>query len=144
MKQQEIGDEVSYNELDMPEWEKKAWDDLIDYERQQAQERRDETRRIKRMINYPFRWIGHVLWDQSWHPVGIVNVEPSDYVSPYYPSYKFYKVIDDGHKVMRQEEWKGFHTLVIQWSRGIEGDSYGGFLYFPLKDGRYWKVEYSC
>lgn len=33
---------------------------------------------------------------------------------------------------------------VNQWSIGTEGDSFAGYLLFPLSDGRYWKVGYSC
>lgn len=144
MKQQEIGYEVSHKELDMPEWERKAWEELAEYENTQRLEKRAQIRRIRRLVGYPFRWIGEILYDSSWHPKGIVNAVSSDHKSYSYPNYTFLKILEDGHLVMRQDERKKFHTLVIQWSRGMEGDSYGGFLYFPLKDGRYWKVEYSC
>lgn len=33
---------------------------------------------------------------------------------------------------------------VHQWSVGMEGDSYSGYLLFPMTDGRFWKVRYSC
>ncbi len=33
---------------------------------------------------------------------------------------------------------------VKQWSVGMEGDSYSGYLLMELSDGRYWKINYSC
>ena len=41
-------------------------------------------------------------------------------------------------------EGEGIEYWVNQWSTGIEGDSYAGFLLLPLNNGKYWKVGYSC
>ena len=36
------------------------------------------------------------------------------------------------------------HWYVYQRTVGMEGDSFEGFLLLPLKNGKYFKVSYSC
>jgi hypothetical protein len=46
---------------------------------------------------------------------------------------------------MRQDDEDDYNDLVWQTNGGYGAeDSYSGFLLFPLKNGKYWKIKYSC
>jgi len=47
-------------------------------------------------------------------------------------------------KFKESEIRKVDHYCVWQTSDGISGDSYWGYLLFPLSNGKYFKVSYSC
>lgn len=98
----------------------------------------------KENITYDVCYIDEVLEGCSWHDKGIVELFPSDYKSGSYPNHSFYREKDGYHNYMKQYEDENFHCMVAQWSVGDSGDSFEGIILFPLKDGRYWKVDYSC
>ncbi len=45
-----------------------------------------------------------------------------------------------------QHESRGVfkHVYVEQWTTGMEGDSFAGFEYLKLKNGKWLKIPYAC
>jgi hypothetical protein len=52
----------------------------------------------------------------------------------------------DGNEQIEKEEYGNLTiTHIDQWSIGIEGDSYAGFIYAKIKSIELWlKIPYSC
>ena len=100
---------------------------------------------VSKNINYPIEMITDILEDNSyWEHQGYVKVERSDYKSGFYPNYDFYNELGNkGYHYMRQDDEGEFHNLVWQ-TTGYCEDDYSGFLLFPLANGEYWKIRYSC
>ena len=100
---------------------------------------------VAKNINYPLEMITDILDDNSyWQHEGYVKLEKSDYKSGFYPSYDFYT--EPGSKkyhYMRQDDEGEFHNMVWQTTGACE-DDYSGYLLFPLSNGDYWKISYSC
>jgi hypothetical protein len=100
---------------------------------------------VKDNINYDFDLILDSLDELDWEHVGYVEVEETSNINTGYPSYKFY--LEKGNpkslRYMRQDDDGEFHNMVWQTVGHCE-DDYSGFLLFPLNDGRYWKISYSC
>jgi hypothetical protein len=97
---------------------------------------------VKDNISYDFDLIE--LDDLDWQHIGYVEVEETDEKESGYSDYKFYYEKGDRKlKYMRQDDEGDYHNLVWQ-TVGYLGDDYSGYLLFPLKDGRYWKILYSC
>lgn len=96
-------------------------------------------------INYDFDLIFDCIDDLEWEHIGYVDVEETVVQNSGYPDYKFYKEKgnDKSLKYMRQDDEGEYHNLVWQ-TVGHCGDDYSGFTLFPLNDGRYWKISYSC
>ncbi len=109
----------------------------------------EELEKLKSLISYDFDFIESVLEDlEWWEYINTVEVEETENPGNGYPSYKFY--IEKGdikgtYKYMRQDDDGDYHNLVWQTNGGYGAeDSYSGFLLFPLKDGKYWRISYSC
>ena len=102
----------------------------------------NELEYVKNHIDYDFDLIEEFLMD-DWMHDSYVEVEETDYKNGFYPSYTFYKekVNEKSLLYMKQDEEGKYHNMV--WQTDIE-DDYSGFLLFPLNDGRYWKISYSC
>jgi len=126
------------------------WDDVQEEHQKQLELNSREIENVKTLIDYNFSFIEEYLEDNDWwNHSGYVEVELSDYKSCAYPSYDFY--IEKGFKnvmhCMRQDDSEDdtFHCLVYQSDGGYGAeDSYFGYLLFPLTNGKYWKIEYSC
>lgn len=88
--------------------------------------------------------------NESWQPIGIFDIEKIDNSSSERERCKL---------INEQEEYKWMvyervghideirsvdHWYVWQQTTSMEGDSYSGFLLLPLKNGKYFKVSYSC
>lgn len=87
-----------------------------------------------------------------WNPEGIVEIKLTDEKSSGYPSYQHARVIndeDDGMLYMKQsadfdEPIKGIEYYYVWQTTGMTGDDYSGYLLFELKDGKFFKISYSC
>lgn len=100
---------------------------------------------VSKNINYPFEMITDILDDNHyWQHEGYVKLEKSDYKSGFYPSYDFYTEPNSKkYHYMRQDDDGEFHNMVWQTTGPCE-DDYSGYLLFPLLNGDYWKISYSC
>jgi hypothetical protein len=138
---QEISDD--YKELD-----ENFWKELAEEEDKRRVANKLELDFVKTNIDYDIELIEEMLGDiDSWNHIGFVEIEKTDYKAGGYQSYDFFKIKDSDDKkyYMKQDmsDENTFHNLVWQ-TVGYCEDDYSGFLLFPLKDGRYWKVSYSC
>jgi len=56
------------------------------------------------------------------------------------------EIVDKPTGQSQDEDWGSFkHVFVDQYQDGgMEGDSFAGYIYIPLPDGKYLKAHYSC
>ena len=86
-----------------------------------------------------------------WMFEDIVEVYNTDEKSSGYSSYQHARVKDDKYKLlyMKQnidEEFNNIidHEYVWQNGGGYLGDDYAGYLLYPLNNGKYIRINYSC
>ena len=120
----------------------------LDKEQQKIDEKnKEELEKLKDLISYDIDLIESILDElEYWEYLETVEVEETENPRNGYPSYKFYiqKGEKPQYKYMRQDD-EDFHNLVWQTDGGYGAeDSYSGFLLFPLKNGKYWKIKYTC
>jgi hypothetical protein len=103
-----------------------------------------EIEYVKNHIDYDFDLIEEYLIDE-WMHESYVEVEETDYKSGEYLSAVFYKEKDNEKSLlyMKQDEEGKYHNMVWQ-TVGYCEDDYSGYLLFPLNNGTYWKISYSC
>lgn len=87
----------------------------------------------------------------KYYHIGYCEIEECpEYKNNWYPSYSFYKIAkNDANKYnledlyfMKSNEKYNFHYLVWQ-KTGFLGDDYYGYLLLPLKNNKYWIIQYS-
>jgi len=119
----------------------------VDYAESCRQKKNDDAiEYVKENITYPFDLILDIISDNDWDHMNFdIEVEKSEYHSCFYPTYDFYTIVGEKDKIqyMKQDEDGDYHNMVYQRC-GVCEDDYYGFLLFPLKDGKYWKISYSC
>lgn len=132
----------------MSEIEKEVYAEVAEIEAKRLETCERELAFVKDNIDYPIELIMEELEDLDfWEHVSYVQMEKTDQKESGYQSFDFYVEPGDrcGSLYMKQDEdATGYHKLIMQWSVGDSGDSWSGFLLFPLKDGNYWKISYSC
>lgn len=121
--------------------------ELHDYYMSLAAEKKTWQKILKGLINVTglFR---HLNENDNWTPVGIVDIYDVDEKKSGYSNYQFVRIKDDEDKrlYMKQpvtEIRNVSHNCVWQ-TVGMMGDDYSGYLLFPLSNGKYLKVSYSC
>lgn len=108
---------------------------------------------FKNNIDYPFDEIEEVLEADTLCHIGYCDIERDhQYKSWEYPTHEFYRLTEDSLKEYPSLRYKRFmlqdkmpsgsHNLV--WQETLFEDCYHGYILLPLKDGRYWIVEYEC
>lgn len=86
----------------------------------------------------------------SWTPIDIVEIKLTDEKSSGYSSYQHARIVGtkDKHLYMRQEiksdEPMCLTYYYIWQTVGMLGDDFSGFLLYPLNDGKFFKISYSC
>lgn len=137
-----------------PEIEAKIYAEMAAEEEQIRQENREAGRYVRHFIDYPFRWVNDTFHGvNSWRHEGFVEIEHDpNYKNCFYPKDKFFVEKNSGpcpiHYMLQADRRpksrlrRGFHSLV--WQLCQLEDSYSGFILYPLKDGRYWKISFSC
>lgn len=82
----------------------------------------------------------------SWMPVDIVEVELTDEKLRGYPTYDCGRIKGEkGYLYMKQKvtDIRGIYH-VFGWQRTEYEDCYSGWQLYPLKNGLYFKISYSC
>jgi hypothetical protein len=140
------------------EEEKQMYDELIAYEN----ERKEAWNKVKEELHgliHP-KYFDFMETMESYHSEGVVEInEVEDKQNGYPESQRNCRIKAEGYsglymyttgevEYLYGEEGdydgEGVEYWVNQWSNGIVGDSYAGFLLLPLNNGKYWKVGYSC
>jgi hypothetical protein len=103
---------------------------------------------LKGMCNVSvlFKWLDSNC--DGWRPIGIVEIYNTDEKSGGYSSYQHVRIKDDKDNLlyMMQDENEiyGINHCCVWQTCGMMGDDYSGYLLYPMKDGRYFKVSYYC
>ena len=110
-------------------------------------EKKSWKKKLKGLINVTglFR---HLEEMEGWYPYGFVEVYDTDEKRAGYKSYQHVRIKDDkdNRLYMKQPEVeiKGIDHYCVWQTVGHLGDDYSGYLLYPLKNGLYFKVGYSC
>ena len=86
--------------------------------------------------------------DINWTPIGFVEIELTDEKTNGYKAYQHARIINTNDKKLYLktdcDDIRGVdHYYVWQTVEYLE-DDFSGFLLFPLNNGKYFKVSYSC
>lgn len=117
-------------ELDKVEKEKKLW-----------------KQKLKGLININglFRYLNEM---ESWYPYGFVEIYETDEKISGYKSYQHVRIKNDNDRLLfmkqPESEIRGIDHCCVWQTVGYLGDDYSGYLLYPLKNGLYFKVGYSC
>ena len=126
------------------------------FKRQAAKDRKlkNRYRRYLKSLIYVPSLYKYLDQHDGWMPEAIVDIVLTDEKLSGYASYQHARIVDDEDRLlyMKTQIYAGEdeypphdidHYYVWQ-TTGQLGDDYSGYLLFPLKDGRYFKVSYSC
>jgi hypothetical protein len=90
----------------------------------------------------------HLDTNDSWNPEGIVDIELTDETSSGYRTYQHARIVGDTSRRLYMkipdDEIRGVDHYYVWQTTGCCEDDYSGWMLFPLKDGRYFKVYYNC
>ena len=129
------------------------YNEIAEYENKRFKEYQTALEYFKNNIDYPFDEIEEVLEADTLCHIGYCDIERDhQYKSWEYPTHEFYRLTEDSLKEYPSLRYKRFmlqdkmpsgsHNLV--WQETLLEDCYHGYILLPLKDGRYWIVEYEC
>nr|DAW60344.1 MAG TPA: hypothetical protein [Caudoviricetes sp.] len=129
------------------------YNEIAEYENKRFKEYQTALEYFKNNIDYPFDEIEEVLEADTLCHIGYCDIERDhQYKSWEYPTHEFYRLTEDSLKEYPSLRYKRFmlqdkmpsgsHNLV--WQETLFEDCYHGYILLPLKDGRYWIVEYEC
>lgn len=129
------------------------YNEIAEYENKRFKEYQTALEYFKNNIDYPFDEIEEILEADTLCHIGYCDIERDhQYKSWEYPTHEFYRLTEDSLKEYPSLRYKRFmlqdkmpsgsHNLV--WQETLFEDCYHGYILLPLKDGRYWIVEYEC
>ena len=129
------------------------YNEIAEYENKRFKEYQTALEYFKNNIDYPFEEIEEVLEDDKLYHIGYCDIERDhQYKSWEYSTHEFYLLTEDSLKeypalrykrfMLQDKMPSGSHNLV--WQETLFEDCYHGYILLPLKDGRYWIVEYEC
>lgn len=129
------------------------YNEIAEYENKRFKEYQTALEYFKNNIDYPFDEIEEVLEADTLCHIGYCDIERDhQYKSWEYPTHEFYRLTEDSLKeypafrykrfMLQDKMPSGSHNLV--WQETLFEDCYHGYILLPLKDGRYWIVEYEC
>lgn len=125
-----------------------------DYRRLMEKERKAEKKlkndfkkKLRGLINVTglYKWLDE---NDGWSPLDIVEIKLTDEKSSGYASYQHARIVNDQGKYLYMktdcDEIRGIDHYYVWQTVGFCGDDYSGYLLFPLKNGKYFKANYSC
>jgi len=107
----------------------------------------DYKKKLRGLINVTglFR---HLSDNTYWSPEGIVDIELTDEKTSGYSRYQHARIVGDETKRLYcktpDDGVRGVDHYYVWQSTGCCEDDYWGWMLYPLKDGRYFKVHYNC
>lgn len=126
----------------------KDLDTLFREQHKREQALKNEYRKLLRGLINVTGVFRHLDDNTYWEPQGIVDIELTDDVRSGYRTYQHARIIDDKSKILYmkipEDEIRGVDHYYVWQTTGMLGDDYSGWMLFPLKNGRYFKVNYSC
>lgn len=109
--------------------------------------KKDMRKQLKGLVNITGLY-RHMDESQDWWlPIDIVELQSSDERMSGYPNYETARIVNDEQRIlyMKQscDDIRGInHEYVYQRTDGE--DSYSGYLLYPLKNGKYLKINFNC
>jgi len=105
-------------------------------------------KKLKGLINTTdlFNWLDE---HNYWTPIDIVEIYNTDEKKWGYNTYQHVRIKDDKDYLLYmiqpyEDEIRGINHYCVWQITGMSGDEYSGYLLFPLKNGKYFKVSYAC
>ena len=124
----------------------KAWKEFADAE---AEEYKKYKKLLKGLINVTGLY-RHLDEDfTSWTIHGIVDIILTDEKFGSHPNYQCARIVDDKNKILYMKvsadgEVRGVKHYFIWQRTGTMEDDYYGYILFPLKNGKFFHISYSC
>ena len=92
------------------------------------------------------------LDEEYWYPIGIVEVEETDIkiIKLGYEEKTCVRVKEEKENLvysrfdLKEQQIRKVDHYYVWQTGGYWGDDYSGYMLFPLNDGRYFKVSFSC
>lgn len=136
-----VEDELKTKQREEKEFYQSMWAEVAEEENKRLQERDSWKEKLKGLINTKRFWREMEEDYDSWWIEGIVEIEPTGKSKEGYPNSVCARI--KGEKGYTYTDYIG--KGIFNWQTvGIMGDDYSGYTLYPLKDGRYLKVSYSC
>ncbi len=128
-------------------------DKMIEYEDQKLKKWEEAKLSLRGLIENKYFLFAES--HESYETEGIVEIQLTDRKQNGYPNnynciikgdpYTFLYMLTTGNVIDEENDIElQLYYWVRQWSIGMEGDSYSGYLLLPMMDGRFWKIKYSC
>lgn len=108
----------------------------------------DFKNQLKGLIHVEELWVYLDEMD-SWMPEEIVDIVLTEEKERDFPNHQCARIVADTDKVLYMKtdadaEIEGIDYYYVWQRTGYLEDDYYGFLLFPLKDGKYFKISYGC
>lgn len=123
------------------------WQEEKRISHEEKAQKKEFRKKLKGLINITGLW-RHLDESQEWWlPVDVVEVENTGEKMYGYPDYETGRITNDEFKTLylKQSEYEipGVkHNYCYQRSHGE--DCFSGYLLYPLKNGKYIKINFNC
>lgn len=117
-------------------------------ERQIRKQRNLYKAQLRGLINVAglYRWLNGDM--SFWMPEGIVEIVLTDEKRSGYSTYQHARIKDDKERLLYMktdcDEVRKIDHYYVWQTTGCCEDDYSGYLLFPLSNGKYFKITYSC
>jgi len=117
-------------------------------ERQIRKQRNLYKAQLRGLINVAglYRWLNGDM--SFWMPEGIVEIVLTDEKRSGYSTYQHARIKDDKERFLYMktsfDEVRKIDHYYVWQTTGCCEDDYSGYLLFPLSNGKYFKITYSC
>lgn len=137
-----VEDELRNKEREEQDFYNSMMTECIEEENKSLQERDSWKEKLKGLIKVKKLWKEMEEENDAWDIEGVVELELTDEKkSGYSEDYQCARIKNETGYLYT--DWNG--EGVFNWQQtGYLGDDYSGYLLYPLKNGKYLKVSYSC
>ena len=127
-------------------------DDLASMMRKEERAMRKQKNAYKAQLRGLINIVGLYRWLNSdmsyWQPDGIVEIVLTDEKRGGYSTYQHARIKDDEQKLLYMktsfDDVRKIDHYYVWQTTGCCEDDYSGYLLFPLSNGKYFKVYYTC
>lgn len=122
--------------------------EIHEFNKKQRKLKSQHKKQLKDLINVNplYKYLNQDL--EFWYPLGIVEIYNVDEKRSGYSNYQHVRIKDDkdNHLYMVQPfiDVIGIDHDCVYQEVGYLGDDYSGYLLYPLTNGKYFKIEYTC
>ena len=140
-----VESEMEKDRTQEEEMMRESWDEILKSESERLTIRDSWKEELKDLIDIDELW-DDMSMNESWDIEEIVEVESTEDKNPLYPNYEFGYIKDDkSYLFMKTDHELDYIDHYYVWQQtGYLGDDYSGWMLYPLKNGKYLKISYSC